>query len=314
MRIALGVLAVFFSMAVNAQYPAKPIRLVVPFPPGGTADLAARILAQGLSQRLGQSVLVENKPGGDGAIAGGDVMRAAPDGYTLLWGTNTGMSALPAMRKNPPYDPLVDFTPVSLGGILGFFVYASPQLPAKTLDELVAHARANPGKLNYATGNAMSIVSTAQFAQADKLDVHHVPYKGDAPAFLDLLAGRVDFFIAAGTGVPYVKDGRLRAMATLLPARSALLPEVPTMEETGRRAVTVTSWNGVLGPAKLPADITNRLSREIAAVLATSEAREGMARHAFEAKSMAPEEFRAFLAQQLDTWRRAVRELGLAQD
>ncbi len=314
MRLAAFFLSIALSACAFAQYPSKPIRLVVPFPPGGTADVAARILGQGLSKRLGQSVLIENKAGADGAIAGTDVMRSAPDGYTLLWGTNTGMSALPAMRKNPPYDPLADFTPVSLGGLLGFFLYASPALPAKSMDELVAHVRANPGKLNYATGNSMSIVSTAQLLQAEKLDVHHVPYKGDAPAFADLLAGRIEFMIAAGTGVSYVKDGRLRALATLLPTRSGLLPDVPTLEEGGRRAVSVTSWNGVLGPAKMPSDLTARLSREIQAVLASAEAREAMARHAFEAKGLAPEEFRAFLAQQLDAWRRAVRELNLAQD
>jgi len=176
MKIILLSLSILFSSAALGQYPAKPIRLVVPFPPSGAADLTARVVSGPLGTALGQTVLLDYKAGADGAIAGNDVKAAAPDGYTLLFGTNTGMCAAPVLRKNPPYDPLADFTPVAMVGKFGFFAFVHQDVPAKTMKEFIAYARQNPGKLNYGTGNSTSIITTAQLASMEKLDMVHVPY------------------------------------------------------------------------------------------------------------------------------------------
>src|ERR1700704_376868 len=222
MRFFFLLFALVLAGSAAAQYPSNPIRLVVPFPPGGAADLTARVVSQPLSIALGQAVVLDYKAGADGAIAGSDVMRSAPDGYTLLFGTNTGMCAAPAMRKTPPYDPLADFTPVALVGKFGFFVFTNADsVPAKTLAELVAHIRANPGKLNYGTGNSTSILASAQLVAIERLHIAHIPYKGDAQASADLLGGRLQMLIGTpGTLLPHAKEGRVRALATLLPTRS----------------------------------------------------------------------------------------------
>ena len=203
----ISLFGLLFGVA-SAQYPSKPIRLIVPFPPGGAAELGARIFAQPLGQQLGQPVIIETKPGAEGIIASEAVKLAAPDGYTLYYGTATGMSFAPAAKKIPPYDPVNDFTPISMVGIFGFFVFSHASLPVNTIGELVAYAKANPGKLNYGTGNATSILATAQFAALQKIDVVHIPYKGDGPLSLDLIAGRVNFSIATpGLAYQHVRDG-----------------------------------------------------------------------------------------------------------
>src|ERR671925_1844723 len=272
------VAAVFFavlSAAASAQYPNKPVRLIVPFPPGGAAELGARIFTQPLGQALGQPIVIETKPGGDGVIAADATMKAAPDGYTLFYATNTAFSWVPAVRKDPPYDPLSDFTPVSMVGIFGFFVFSHPSVPAANMKELIAHIRANPGKLNYASGNSTSMVSTAQLVQREKLDLVHIPYKGDGPLMVDLIGGRVQFAIATpGTAAPQVREGKLRVLATLLPSRSPLLPEAPTMTEAGMQPMTVTPWGAVFGPKGMPREVVDRLSRELIALLKRPEVRE----------------------------------------
>jgi tripartite-type tricarboxylate transporter receptor subunit TctC len=309
--LAAFALALLCSGA-HAQYPNKPIRLIVPFPPGGAAELGARIYAQPLGQALGQTVVIETKPGADGAIAADATMKAAPDGYTLFYATNTAFSWVPAVRKDPPYDPVNDFTPVSLVGQFGFFVFSHPSVPAKNMKELIAYIRANPGKLNYGSGNSTSIVSTAQFLQREKLEVVHVPYKGDAPLTVDLLGGRVHFAIATpGSAAPQVREGKLRALATLLPSRSPLLPEAPTMTEAGLKDLSVTPWGGVFGPKGLPRDITDRVSRELQAVLKRPEVREAFGKLAFEPRGSTPEELAAYTREQLAVWRRAIADAGI---
>jgi tripartite-type tricarboxylate transporter receptor subunit TctC len=306
--IALGVLCV----SAHAQYPNKPLRLIVPFPPGGAAELGARIFAQPLGQALGQPVVIETKPGADGAIAADAAMKAAPDGYTLFYATNTAFSWVPSVRKDPPYDPVNDFTPVSMIGQFGFFIFSHPSVPATNIKELIAHIRANPGKLNYGSGNSTSIVSTAQLMQNEKLDVVHIPYKGDGPLFVDLLGGRVQFAIATpASAAPQVKEGKLRALATLLPSRNALLPDAPTMEESGLKGLTVTPWGGVFGPKGMPRDITDRVSRELIALLKRPEVKEAFGRLAFEPRGSTPEELAAFTKEQLAVWRKAVADAGI---
>jgi tripartite-type tricarboxylate transporter receptor subunit TctC len=311
-RIIAAVFAAMLSGLAAAQYPNKPIRLIVPFPPGGAAELGARIFSQPLGQALGQPVVIETKPGADGAIAAEATMKAAPDGYTLFYATNTAFSWLPAVRKSPPYDPAADFTPVSLVGQFGFFVFSHPSVPASNMAELLAHIRANPGKLNYGSGNSTSMLATAQLVLQEKLDVVHIPYKGDGPLSVDLLGGRVHFAIATpGSAAPQVKEGKLRVLATLLPSRSALLPQAPTMPEAGLRGLSITPWGGVFGPAGVPREIVDRVARELATLLKRPEVREAFGKLAFEPRSSTPEELAAFVKEQGKVWRRVVAEVGI---
>ena len=303
------------AAAFAQPYPNKPVRLIVPFPPGGAAELGARIFTQPLSQLLGQPVIIETKPGAEGIIASELVKQAVPDGYTIYYATATGMSFAPAAKKVPPYDPVNDFTPVSLVGIFGFFVFSHPSVPANSIGELIAYVRANPGKLNYGSGNATSILATASFAASQKLDMVHIPYKGDGPLSIDLIGGRVQVAIATpGTLAPQVKDGKLRALATLLPNRNALLPDAPTMKEAGLAPIPITPWGGLFGPPRMPREVVDRLARDLAVVLARPEVKEAFGRLAFEPRSSTPQELSAFVVEQLDAYRRVTRQVGLSLD
>jgi len=314
-RILAGAVAALFCASVSAQYPNKPIRLIVPFPPGGAAELGARIYAQPLGLALGQPIIIETKPGGDGVIAADAAMKAPADGYTLFYATNTAFSWVPAVRKNPPYDPLTDFTPVSLVGTFGFFLFTHPSVPAKSVAELLAYVRANPGKLNYGSGNSTSMLTTAQLALLEKLNMVHIPYKGDAPLSIDLVGGRIQMaFATPGTLAPQVKDGKLRALATLLPSRSPLLPDAQAAAEAGLAGLTITPWGGIFGPAKMPRPVVDRVGRELAAVLKRPEVLEAFQRIAFEARSSTPEELTAFVKEQLEVWRRTAREVGITPE
>jgi tripartite-type tricarboxylate transporter receptor subunit TctC len=311
-KVAAAVAFALACSSAGAQYPNKPIRMIVPFPPGGAAELGARIFAQPLGQALGQPVIVEPRPGGDGAIAADAVMRSAADGYTLFYATNTAFNWVPATRKNPPYDPAADFTPVSLVGVFGFFLFTHPSVPANSVAELLAYARANPGKLNYGTGNSTSILMAAQLKLAENLDIVHVPYKGDAPLTIDLLGGRVQMaFATPGSALPQVKVGKLRALAAMLSSPSPLLPEVPTAGEAGLGKVSVTPWGGIFGPARMPREIADRVARELAVVLARPDVRESLGQIAFEPRSSTPDELAAFLKEQTDSWGRTARAAGI---
>jgi tripartite-type tricarboxylate transporter receptor subunit TctC len=312
--IVAGVLAVAFGVGSNAagQYPVKPVRIIVPFPPGGAADAAARIIAQPLSTSLGQPVLVENRAGADGVIAADAVMKAQPDGYTLFFATGTAFCAVPVLRKTPPYDPVADFTPISLVGEFGFFLFVNSSVPARSFQELIEYARANPGKLNYGTGNSTSMIVTTQLKLLEKLDIVAVPYKGDAPATADLAAGRVQMMFATPvTAIGHVKDGRLRVLATLGTRRSPLFPDIPTTAETGLVKLTIVPWAAFFGPAKMPQDIVEKLSRETRVTLARQDVREQLDRLAFDGQGSTPEKLAAVLKEQLEAWRNAVREAGI---
>lgn len=312
MKRYLAVLASIWVTAAAAQYPDKPIRLIVPFPPGGAAELGARIFTVPLGQALGQPIVIETKPGADGAIAADAVMKAAPDGYTLFYATNTAFNWVPATRKNPPYNPVTDFTPVSFVGYFGFFLFSHPSVPAKSVAELLAYARANPGKVNYGSGNSTAQLFGAQLAQLEKLDIVHVPYKGDGPLVIDLLAGRVHIaFSTPGTAAPQVKEGKLRALAAMFPNRSALLPEVPTAAEAGLGKMSLTPWGGVFGPKGMPKEAVDRIARELAVVLKRAEVREAFGKLAFEPKSSTPEELSTILKQQIEIWGSTAREVGI---
>jgi len=308
---AAGVVGLI-ALPTAAQYPAKPIRLIMPFPAGAAADTAARIVVQPLSQGLGQPVLVDNKPGADGAIAAELAAKSAPDGYTLLFAGPTQMLGVPTLRKNPPYDPVADFAPITSVVTFAFFLVVHPSVPAKTLPELIDYVRANPGKLNYASGNIIGVLATAQLMSLGKLEMVHVPYKGEPLAIPDLLDARVHMMFGNGAIVtPLVKEGKLRALATLLPVRSPLLPGVPTIVEGGMPRLTVVPWGGLFAPAKTPRDIVERLAREVNVILKRPDIREQLEKQALEPGGSTPNELAAFLKQQLIDWSGAARAAGL---
>jgi len=312
MRLIALIAAALAAFSANAQYPDRPVRLVVPFPPGGAAELGARIFATPLQQALGQPVLIETKPGADGIIASDFVLKSPADGYTIYYATNTPFNWVLATRKNPPYNPLTDFTPVSLIGTFGFFLFSHPSVPAKNAAELVAYAKANPGKLNYGSGNSTAQLFGAQLSKLENLNMVHVPYKGDAPLTLDLVGGRVQFaFATPGSAAPQVKDGRLRCLAAMFPSRSALLPECPTAAEAGLGKMSLTPWGGIFGPKGMPKEAVERLQRELAAILKRPEIHEQFGKLAFAPRSSTPEELSAFLKQQIDTWTSIAKEVGI---
>ena len=301
-----------FCTGAFAQYPAKPIRVVVPFPAGSATDAVARILGQSVGVAIGQSVLVDNKAGADGAIAAAEVANAAPDGYTLFLATNSPMSVVPAMRKSPPYDPVADFAPITDVGRYTFFLYANAALPVKNLQELIAHAKANPGKLNYATGNTTGIVSFAQMNSLAGIDLAHIPYKGEPAGITDLVSNRVQvMFATLTTGGAHVKDGKLRALATSLPRRSPLFPEVPTMAESGMPQFAIVSWAGLFAPAKTPKDIVERLNREFVAAMKRPDVMAAMDKQAFFLSPSTPEQLGQYVKDQKESYARILRAAGV---
>jgi tripartite-type tricarboxylate transporter receptor subunit TctC len=311
LRTLLAV-ALAVPLAVAAQYPGKPLRVVVPFPAGSATDTITRILANSVSQSVGQPLVVENKAGADGAIAAAEVAKSPSDGYTLLMATNSPMSAVPAMKKNPPYDPVSDFTPITDVGRYTFFIVLHPSVPAKTLSELIAYARANPGKSNYATGNTTGIVSTAFFASQAQIKMVHVPYKGEPQAITDLVAGRVQLmFASSSTSVPHVREGRLHAVVTTLPKRSALLPDVPSIAEAGMPQFSITSWAGLFGPAQMPREIVQRLNKEFGDAMKRPDVQSAMERQAFTLSPSTPEQLAAFVKEQMESYRRTLRAAGV---
>ena len=295
-----------------AQFPGKPIRIVVPFAAGSATDTIARILGASVSNSIGQPVIVDNKAGADGAIAGSEVAKASPDGYTLLMATNSPMSVVPAMKKAPPYDPVADFTPITDVGRYTFFIVIHPGVPAKTLPELVQYAKANPGKINYATGNTTAIVSSALLASMAKIEMVHVPYKSEPQAMPDMVSGRVQLMFASSTtSVPQIRDGKLRALVTTLPRRSPLLPEVPTIGEAGYPAFSIISWAGLFGPAKVPADVVARLNKEFVAAMGRPDVQAAMEKQAFVLSPSTPERLAGYVKEQLDSYRGILQSLGI---
>ncbi|HZE61613.1 MAG TPA: tripartite tricarboxylate transporter substrate binding protein [Burkholderiales bacterium] len=314
--IAGMALALIAGSASAQQYPAKPVRMIVPFPAGGAADNVARVVARGLSDGLGQQVLVDNRPGGDGVIAANALLQSPPDGYTLLMGTATGMNAVPALRKTAPYDPVEDFTAISLLGNFTHLLVVHPDVPAQTLLELVAYARANPGQLNYATTNFSAHAGTIQLMRATGISMVHVPYKGSAQSIPDLMTGRVQvsFDSSPALYLPHVKAGRLRILATMMQHRSPLAPDAPTLAESGIEPVRTLPWGGLFGPARLPKPIAERLSRDVSRTLEQPEARKRLDDQAFEPEASAPEQFAAFVRTQLEAWRRIAKEGAMTID
>ena len=310
--VSLATLAVFSFPAIAQQYPSKRVRLILPLPAGSATDTVARIVAQPMAQALGQQIVVDNKPGADGAIAAAEVLRAAPDGYTLFFATNSPLAAVPAMRKTPPYDPIADFAPVGFVGRYLHVVLVHPDVPAKTLGEFFNYARANPGKLTYGSGATFQLISAANLLKSAGINMLNVPYKGEPAALVDLIAGSLQFIVATqSTSLPFVKEGKLRALAITNSTRSEVWPDVPTLAESGIKAFPSLSWAVVVGPAKMSKNIVDRVNRELNATLVKPDVRERLARTAFEPMVGSPDELRVFIKDQQELWGSAVRELGL---
>lgn len=306
---AAGLSLAWPALRAQPAFPAKPLRLVVGFSAGGAADALARIIAKGLGAQLGQQVVVDNKAGADGIIAAQEVMRAPPDGYTLLLGTNTAMVAVPSMRPNPPYDPFKAFTPLSSAGEFSMFLAVSPTLPSQNLKEFLDHLAANPGRYNSASSNSASELAMLQLLGTRQAKVVNVRYKGDGQAMTDLVSGQIQMMFSTGTLVPtFVKDGKIRSLVTLLPQRSPLLPDVPTASELGIGKLTITPWAGFFGPAGMPADITEKLSAQLRQTLARPDVRDQLVGQGFSSYGMTPSEFSAFFRKQYDAFAGTVRE------
>ncbi|MGL5166052.1 MAG: Bug family tripartite tricarboxylate transporter substrate binding protein [Afipia sp.] len=289
--------------------PGKNITLVLPFAAGSGTDSTTRLISKELGTALGANIVIDNKPGANGSIAASYVARAEPDGYTLFVTTNTSHSANPYLLKNMTYDPIKDFTPIARTGDLPFMLVINPEIPANSVAELIALAKKDPGKYSYASGSSSAIVSGATFAHLAGIDLLHVPYKSSPPALTDVIAGRVSMmFVDVPTGLPHVNGKVLKALAVTTMKRSALLPELPTMDEAGVKGFDITSWQGYLGPANMPKDVVTKLNAEIRKVVERPDIKNELATRGMEAFSGTPESFDKFLKEQLVVWEKLIRD------
>ena len=300
------------AAAIAQQYPAKPVRIVVPFAPGGGSDFTGRLIAQKLTERIGTSFIVENRAGAGGNLGASEVVKAAADGYTLLL-ISASYTVNPSVYKLA-FDPVNDITPVIQISGGPYVVAVHPSVQARTLAEFVELAKKQPEKLAYGTSGSGSIMHVASeyFLDSAKIKVLHVPYKGTGPALQDTIGGQVQLiFGAIPATLPHVKAGRLRALAVTTAKRVAAAPDLPTVAESGYPGYEVTNWHGLVGPKGLPKDVVDRLNRELNAILKRPETREAFGKLAFEPKGSTPDELAAFLKQQIDTWIAAAREAGI---
>ena len=305
------------ACALAQSYPSKPIRLIVPFPPGGPADAIARPLAQKLNESLGQPVVVDNRAGATGTLGAGLVAKAPADGYTLLLGTSNELTMSPGLYDKLPYDPTTDFTPISNVILFPNILVLHPALPAKSTAQLIALARRSPGQLNFATSGIGSTnhLSAELFKSLAKVGVNCVPYKGAGPAVTDLIAGHVEaMFATMPSVVSFVKAGKLNALFVTDQRRWSALPEVPSAKEAGVPALTVITFNGVLAPAATPPAIVARLNAEIVAAANAHDLKERMAAQAADIATTTPEEFAAIIRRDFAQWSKLIRQAGIRAD
>lgn len=300
------------GLAHAQAYPSRPIKLIVPWPAGGGVDTAARLIAEPLGKRLGQPVVVDNKPGSAGNIGTATVTREKPDGYTLLMGSLSPHAVNPHLYDNLGFEPIKDFAPVALVYTVPSFLVVPASSPANTAQDLVALAKSRPGKLNFGSGGAGSSqhLFGVMFNTATKIDALHVPYKGTAPAEAALVAGEVDYMLDPPTSLPFVAAGRLKALAVAAPTRSSALPNVPTLDEAGIGGVHTLTYYGVLAPAGTPKDIVDRLNTEINAILKSDDMRARLTKLAAEPGTGTPEDFRRFMEAELKRYGEIVKISG----
>jgi tripartite-type tricarboxylate transporter receptor subunit TctC len=303
--------------AAQATYPNKTITIIVPFSAGGTTDILARIIGQGLNKELGQSVVIDNRAGAGGNIGGQLAARAAPDGYTLFMGTVGTHAINAALYKKMPFDPVKDFTPLTRVAMVPNLLVANPAQPFKTVKELIAYGKANPGKLNFgSSGSGSSIhLSGELFKSMAGVDMVHVPYKGSAPAVTDLLGNQIAImFDNLPSAIQHVRSGKLRAIAVTTAKRSPELPDVPTIAEAGVPGYEATSWFGMFAPAGTPPDVVAKLNTALAKVLADAEVKKKIAGQGGEPYAEKPEQFADFIRKESVKWSKVVKDSGATAD
>ena len=309
--LAAAVLALTVG-AAHGQYPNRPVKLVVPWPPGGAVDTLGRLIAQTVSEPLGQPIVVDNRPGAAGAIGSDAVAKAEPDGYTLLMGSTTVISINPALQKLP-YQPS-DFAPVTMVAFVPHMLVTNIDTPAKTLKEFVAYVKARPRQISYASAGPGTPhhIAGEMFKSMAGIDMLQVPYKGTGPALTDLLAGRVQFMsVEAIAALPHVKAGKLRALGVATPVRNALAPDVPTVAEAGYPGFEVTAWYGVVAPRGMPKDAAAKLAGAISKALETSEFRDRLAGMGATPVGGSPEAFGELLRRENAKWAKAIKDAGI---
>lgn len=310
---ALALLGLAIGSQTLAQtYPSSPITLVVPFAAGSGTDAVARVIAQKLSDRLRQQVVVDNKPGASAQIGAVFVARAKPDGYTLFMTTNTSHSANPSLFQNLKYDPIKDFTPIVRTGELPFALVVANHLPIKSMKELIDYAKANPGKLSYATPNSTSLVASETLKRMADINMVGVPYKSSPQAMTDVVGGQIELYVTDfGSGLAMIRADKVRTLAVTPANGSKILPNVPPVAQT-LPGFDLTSWNGIFGPAGLPKPIVDRISTEVIAILAEKEVQDRLAVVGFEVMpSASPELFEKYVADQLTLWTRLIKQAGI---
>jgi tripartite-type tricarboxylate transporter receptor subunit TctC len=304
-------------LAQDADYPRHPVTIIVPFTAGGATDLSARLVAQLLSKQLGQSFVVENRAGASGMIGMSAVARAAPDGYTLGWGGNSPMSVSPHLSKNPPYDPAKAFTPISLAAISSWIMVTRPDLPVRSVADLIALAKSKPGKLTFASsgnGSAPHLMGEL-FKSSAGIDMLHVPFKGEIDGFNALMAGQVDMMMGSTSSAsPLVKSGRLRGLAVTTPERDASVPDIPTVKEAGVPDLTFEIFFGLVGPAGLPAPIVAKLADAMKQAVADPGYRATMEKTGIHATSSTPADFQALLKRHNERWMSIIQRNHITSD
>ncbi len=301
----------------QSAWPSRPLRIVVAYPPGGSTDIAGRLLAERLGRRLGQQVLVDNRAGAGGTLGAGSVVRAEPDGYTLLLAASPEVSIAPTTMKALSYDPVRDLVPISLVGVVPFLLVVNPQLPVQTLQEFIAYARANPNRLNYSSfGNNTSNHLTGElFKSVARIDAVHVPYKGSGPSITDLIAGQVQYtFDTPPAVVEHVRAGKLRALAVATSQRLASVPNVPTFAEAGMPGFSGGTWFGLLAPAKTPADVVARLNAETVAALAAPDLAGEFAARNIVPSGGSADEFGRFIQSEVAKWKDLAAKVGITAE
>lgn len=292
----------------------RPLRIVVPFPAGGAGDIAVRMVADGLAAKLGMTVLVDNKPGGNGVIAVQELLRAAPDGHTIMFGTPSALLYAPQLTpKRPPYDPLKDLMPITHFSSFSYFVFVNDQVPVKTLGELIDYVHKHPGKLAYGTGDSSQLVAMAQLVAQAKLDMTHVPYPGSSAAFSDFIGNRVQVMVNGFELVEQSK-GKVRPLATLLDRRSPLLPNVPTFQEAGLPPVTTRPWTAFFAPRNTPKPVIDRLAKAFAATFQDPKLQEFFSARGSVLEASTPEAMHQILVEQMPLFAQAIKTFNLARD
>ncbi|RZS77205.1 Bug family tripartite tricarboxylate transporter substrate binding protein [Pigmentiphaga kullae] len=311
--LAVMALIVVAGAPALAAYPERPVRIIIGFPPGGAIDTIARLMGPPLAERLGQPVVIENKPGAGGVVAAQGGARADADGYTVLMGTMGNLSITPVLTKDLSYDMEKDFAPVTVVASSGFVLYVNPAFPARTVGELIAYAKANPGKVNFSSsGNGgLPHMAGELFNSATGLKLTHVPYKGSTPSVNDVIAGQVQMtFEATAIGLPFVQAGRLRVLATTGDQRLAVFPDAPTVAET-LPGFSVTNWFGMVVPARTPQDRIDRLQKEIAVVLARPEIKERLDALGVAVVANPPAAAGRFMQEERARWAKVIRDANI---